>query len=340
MRYRGHVVGALLALVALVAVDAYGQYTVVGQGIQRVLINGARQPSGVSEIQCVHDGGACYRDAGVVTIDLNQVSGGGGAAALDAGSVGTSLLASGAVTTAKLDDASVTTEKIANSTILLEDLAAATRAGFVQPPDGGVASRSVMVSADDAGTVLASTAVAIDVSGNITIPTGATIDGRDPSADGLVIDSLPASSLSASFVAPGDAGFVEGVYRGTGATYNGDAGYVIPACRVSLPLRTACQVRVRWFAASVAGVDASSETVTVGSFCRIYTVRLTSTGVTPVDAGLPAYVTNCETDNGGLTAGIHLQADSGVIEPTVQGVAATHIRWMCRVDNIDCVDNP
>lgn len=290
-RMRPWIGGALLGLIALVALDAWGQYTVVGAGIQRILINHSRQPSGVAEIQCLHDGGACYRDAGVVTIDLNQVSGGGGS-------------------------------------------------GNIQTPDGGVAARSIMVAGNDGGTVLASTAVSIDVSGNITIPTGATIDGRDPSADGLVIDGLPASSLSASFVSPGDAGFVEGVYRGTGATYNADAGYVINACRVSLPLRTTCQLRVRWLAASVVGVDASSETINTGTFCRIYTVRLTSSLITPVDAGLPAYVTNCETDNGGLTMGIHAQADGSVFEPTVQGIASTHIRMRCLVDNIDCVDNP
>jgi len=212
--------------------------------------------------------------------------------------------------------------------------------GNIAAPDGGVKARTIMVSADDAGTQLASTTVEIDVSGNVSVPTGATIGGRNLTDDGTQLDNLPLEVLSAGMVSPGDAGFVQGVYYGTGATYNADAGYVVPACRVSLPLRTGCRFRVRWHGVSVTSTDASSDSVTVGSFCRIYIFRTNTTAITPVDAGLPAYVSNCETDIGSLTAGVMMQSDGGVAEPTVQGVAATHIRWTCTVDDIVCAYNP
>jgi hypothetical protein len=215
-----------------------------------------------------------------------------------------------------------------------------TGSGNITAPDGGVKARTIMVSADDAGAQLASTTVEIDVSGNISVASGATVGGRDLTDDGTKIDGLPLEVLSAGAVSPGDAGFVAGTYYGTGATYNADAGYVVPACRVALPLRTGCRFRVRWHGVSVVGTDASSDSVTVGSFCRIYIARTNTTGITPVDAGLPAYVSNCETDIGSLTAGVMMQSDGSVAEPTVQGVAATHIRWTCTVDDIVCAYNP
>ena len=77
MRARGLLLLTLGALFALVGLDvASADPTFVGRGIQRVLINGTRTPAGVSEIQCKSDAGACYRDAGVVTFDFDQVGAG------------------------------------------------------------------------------------------------------------------------------------------------------------------------------------------------------------------------------------------------------------------------
>ncbi len=68
---------ALVAIVLLVGGYAYAAQEING-GLLRWLINGVRQPSGVSEINCKSDAGACYRDGGVATIDLDRVGGGGG----------------------------------------------------------------------------------------------------------------------------------------------------------------------------------------------------------------------------------------------------------------------
>lgn len=290
-RMRPWIGGALLGLIALVALDAWGQYTVVGAGIQRILINHSRQPSGVAEIQCLHDGGACYRDAGVVTIDLNQVSGGG--------------------------------------------------SGNIQTPDGGVASRTIMVAANDGGTILASTAWSVTIAGNVEGPSGATVDTVDISQLAATVSGMPANPLASSFVNPGDANHVQGVYRCSGFTNLSDAGVVFPGCGFSVSPNKNTIVRVRYYLTAVASIDAGSTNQNIGFMCRIYAIR------TGTDGGVQATPSQaaCQADiNSGsfADAGPGLPAcDSGPCDLPVQGPgngAAT--RWTIEIDDLSYGENP
>lgn len=68
----GHLIlGFTLALLGLLALDAHAEYTVVGAGIRRVLVDWVYQPTGVSELN--FSGFTSYRDGGTLTV----VSGGG-----------------------------------------------------------------------------------------------------------------------------------------------------------------------------------------------------------------------------------------------------------------------
>lgn len=279
MRARGLLLLTLGVLFALVGLDvASADPTFVGRGIQRVLINGVRQPSGVSEIQCVGSSSACYRDGGVVTI----VPGSGGGSGL---------------------------------------------------PDGG--PDNAIVRADGISTAIQTSQITIDDSGNLSVPLAATVDGRDVSALGTIIDSLPLDPMPTSKMSPADASFVQGVYQGSTYTNNGDAGTQIPACVLSMPLRSACRVRVRWQAATVSGLDAGAAVSAASSWCRIYSFYTNATGI-----GAAPNAVNCETDHAGVTAGITVQFDGAVLQPTFQGPAATNLRLDCFVDDITCVYNP
>lgn len=70
----------LIALVALDALDAQAEYTVVGAGIRRVLTDWTYQPTGVSELN--FSGFTTYRDAGTLTV---VATGGGGGGLPDGG---------------------------------------------------------------------------------------------------------------------------------------------------------------------------------------------------------------------------------------------------------------
>lgn len=267
---------AILVAGLLLSPTADGQ--TFGQGILRVLINGVRQPSGVSEIQCVGSSSACYRDGGVVTI----VPGSGGGSGL---------------------------------------------------PDGG--PDNALVRADGISTAIQTSQVTVDDSGSISMVASATVDGYDISVLGTTVDNLPLDPLPTSMMSPADASFVQGVYRGSTYTNNGDAGTQIPACVLSMPLRSACRVRVRWQAATVSGLDAGAAVSAASSWCRIYSFYTTSTGI-----GAAPNAVNCETDHAGVTAGITVQFDGAVLQPTFQGPAATNLRLDCFVDDITCVYNP
>lgn len=84
---------ALVLAIAFVIWDtARAEPTVVG-GTLRPWINGLMVPSYVSVINCKSDGGACYRDGAVVTMDLDQLGTGNASnpAGCTAGSIVTAL---------------------------------------------------------------------------------------------------------------------------------------------------------------------------------------------------------------------------------------------------------
>ena len=200
-------------------------------------------------------------------------------------------------------------------------------------PDGG--PDNSIVRADGIATAIQTSAVTIDDTGSISVPISATFDGVDVSALGATVDGYPLDPFPSSMMSPGDASFVSGVYQGSTYINNGDAGYTVPACVLSMPLRSACRVRVRWQAAVVSGIDAGAAVSGAASWCRVYSFYTSSTGI-----GAAPNAVSCETDHAGVTAGITVQFDGSVLQPTFQGPAATNLRLDCFVDDITCVYNP
>ena len=220
-------------------------------------------------------------------------------------------------------------------------------AGSYVASPGSCAPGYLPVAQDDGGQIYCNPYVTVDVSGNITLSVGGTIDGRDPSVDGIKLDSitspverssvLPAAATDAGGTANATWG-VPAVLRGTGgATYTNDAGYMMPGglCSVAVPINQTARFVIQWIGTHFGQWDAGGIPSGYCTVRRSYTARNTNGTLSTPNVVL------AETDQpSGTTCTGGVAFDGGVFQPWPQGPSATLVRWECSILELTYTANP